>query len=158
MAIMARNVIAAQSQRHLAVVISDDQSGLHKATVRWQPPLWDMLTRGRFPSVITEVEIFEDLLELHPRGANGVSLSIDLANVVNVRADPEVARSRAEDSDVLGIVPEEPRYPEGDDMFFNVNEPDKTIVIVLRNECYARLVIEVGEPQATVAAIWEAVG
>ncbi|CAA9452829.1 MAG: hypothetical protein AVDCRST_MAG14-1157 [uncultured Rubrobacteraceae bacterium] len=157
-AIMVRNVIAMQSQRKLAVVISDGRDGLHKAKVRWQPPLWATLTRRRFPSVVTEVEIFEDLLVLHPRGAKGVSLSIDLANVVNVRADPEVARSRAEDTDVLGIVPEEPRHPEGDDTFFNVNEPDKTIVIVLRNERYARLVIEVEEPQATVAAIWEAVG
>ncbi len=43
LAIMARNAIAMQSQRRLAVVIGDGQAGLHKAKVRWQPPLWARL-------------------------------------------------------------------------------------------------------------------
>ncbi len=80
------------------------------------------VARRRFPSVVTEVEIFEDLLLAYPRGAKGVFLAVNLANVVVVRADPEAARARAEDSDVPGIVAEEPLDPEDDDMFFNIND------------------------------------
>lgn len=48
LAIMARNTIAMQSQRRLAVVIGDGQAGLHKAKVRWQSPLWDRLRDDDF--------------------------------------------------------------------------------------------------------------
>lgn len=48
LAIIARNAIAMQSQRDLAVVISDGRAGLHKATVRWQSPLWDRLRDDGF--------------------------------------------------------------------------------------------------------------
>lgn len=40
LAIMARNVLAMQSQRDLAVVVGDGRGGLHKAAVRWQSPRW----------------------------------------------------------------------------------------------------------------------
>jgi hypothetical protein len=38
-------------------------------------------------------------------------------------------------------------------VFWDVHDPQKTVVIQLRDERYARLVIEVEDPRATAAAI-----
>jgi hypothetical protein len=43
-------------------------------------------------------------------------------------------------------------------VFWDVHDPEKTVVIRLKDERYARLVIEVEDPPATVAAIQEALG
>ena len=43
-------------------------------------------------------------------------------------------------------------------MFWDVHDPEKTVVIRLKDERYARLVVEVEDPTATVAAIQEALG
>jgi len=43
-------------------------------------------------------------------------------------------------------------------VFWDVHDPQKAIVIRLKDERYARLVIEVDDPPATVAAIEEASG
>lgn len=150
---MARNTIAMQSRRNLAVVISDGRDGLHKATVRWTAPSWALLWRRRFPGTVTEVEIFGHLLLLYPRGAKGVSLPIDLAHITSV----ELAYAGLENFETLG--PDLPRtVAEGDTAFFNVHDPGKAVVIRLKNERYARLVIEVEDPPATVAAIQRAIG
>ena len=49
-------------------------------------------------------------------------------------------------------------YQEGERVFWDVHDPEKTVVIRLKDERYARLVIEVEDPPATVAAIQEALG
>jgi hypothetical protein len=38
-------------------------------------------------------------------------------------------------------------------VFWDVHDPEKTVVIQLRDERYAQLVIEVEDPHATAAAI-----
>ncbi len=43
-------------------------------------------------------------------------------------------------------------------MFWDVHDPEKTVVIYLKDERYARLVIEVDDPPATAAAIQRALG
>jgi hypothetical protein len=45
---------------------------------------------------------------------------------------------------------------EGELVFWDVHDPQKTVVIRLRDERYARLVIEVEDPEATVARVNEA--
>lgn len=162
-AVMVRNRVAMQSSRRLAVAIKDGRGGLHKAKVRWQSPRWTLLRRRRFPSATTEVEIFEDLLVIYPRGAKGVSLAVDLAHVTSVEEAPEVARAWLGSSEVLGsghsgVVAEEACGSQCGTAFFNVHDSEKTVVIGLRNEHYARLVIEVEEPPTIVAAIREAIG
>jgi hypothetical protein len=47
-------------------------------------------------------------------------------------------------------------YREGELVFWDVHDPEKTVVIHLRDERYARLVIEVEDPEATVARVNEA--
>jgi hypothetical protein len=161
--IMARNMIAMQSQMELAVAIGDGWGGLHKAKVRWTPSSWAALRRRRFPSAVTEVEIFEDLLMMHPRGAKGVSLPVDLAHIVGAEENWEVARAGLRQPTIVSTDPSrvlagEPSGLQGDTAYFNVHYPEKTVVIGLRNERYARLVIEVEDPPAAVAAIQRAIG
>ena len=43
-------------------------------------------------------------------------------------------------------------------MFWDVHDPEKVVVIQLKDERYARLVIGVDDPSATVAAIQDAIG
>jgi hypothetical protein len=49
-------------------------------------------------------------------------------------------------------------YQEGELVLWDVHDPEKTVVIPLEDERYLRLVIEVEDPQATVARVNEAAG
>jgi hypothetical protein len=49
-------------------------------------------------------------------------------------------------------------YQEGKLVFWDVHDPEKTVVIHLKDERYRRLVIEVEDPEATVGRINEATG
>lgn len=163
LATIAHNRIAMLSSRRLAVVVSDGRGSLHKAKVKWSVPWWAVLRRRRFPSFVAETDIFEDLLVIYPRGAKGVALLLDIAHVISVEADPEVARaelkkSGGSDVGTLGIETRLRSLPEGDTALFNVHDPEQTIVIGLRNERYSRLVIQVEDPTAVVATIEQAIG
>jgi hypothetical protein len=45
------------------------------------------------------------------------------------------------------------RHRSAGRVFWDVRNPDKSVVIQLRNERYARLIVEVEDPSAIVAAI-----
>ena len=117
---------------------------------------------------MAEVELAEDALIIHVRGADRLwalksRLEIPLSHVVGAEADPEVALGwwkglRAPGTHVPGVVTAGTFYQEGERVFWDVHDPEKTVVIRLRDERYARLVIEVEDPPATVAAIQEALG
>ena len=47
-------------------------------------------------------------------------------------------------------------YQEGEWVFWDVHDPQKTVLIRLRDERYARLVIEVEDPEAAAARVNEA--
>jgi hypothetical protein len=49
-------------------------------------------------------------------------------------------------------------YQGGERVFWDVQYPERTVVINLEDERYARLVIEVDDPYATTAAIQGALG
>jgi hypothetical protein len=117
---------------------------------------------------MAEVELAEDALIIHVRGADRLwalksRLEIPLSHVVGAEADPQVALGwwkglRAPGTHVPGVVTAGTFYQEGERVFWDVHDPEKTVVIRLRDERYARLVIEVEDPPATVAAIQEALG
>jgi len=44
-----------------------------------------------------------------------------------------------------------------DSIFWDVQDPDRSIIVELRDEAYCRLVIEVENPAAAVAMLGEAV-
>lgn len=57
---------------------------------------------------------------------------------------------------VPGVIAAGTFYQEGEKVFWDVHNPEKTEVIRLRDEKYSRLVVEVEDPPATVVAIQEA--
>jgi hypothetical protein len=115
---------------------------------------------------MTEVDLTEDALVVHVRGMDRLwalrsRLEIPLAHVVGAEIDPESARNwwkglRGAGTQIPGAISAGTFYHEGDRVFWDVHDPEKTVVIRLSDERYARLVIEVEDPPATVAAIQSA--
>ncbi len=112
---------------------------------------------------MAEVELTENALIVHVGGMDRLwalksRLEIPLSHVVGAEVDPEIAREwhkgiRAAGTHVPGVVTAGTFYREGECVFWDVHDPEKSVVIQLRDERYARLVIEVEDPLATAAAI-----
>jgi hypothetical protein len=89
-------------------------------------------------------------------------LEIPLAHVTDAEADPEVVRGwkgwRGPGAQVPGVIVAGTFHHQGDRVFWDVHDPAKAVVIHLADERYARLVIGVDDPAATVAAIRRALG
>ena len=49
-------------------------------------------------------------------------------------------------------------FLDGEHAFWDVRDPDRSVVITLEHERFARLVLEVDDPEATAAAVNAAVG
>jgi uncharacterized protein YqiB (DUF1249 family) len=119
-------------------------------------------------STMTEVELTRDALVVHVQGMDQLwalksRLEIPLAHVVGAEVDPEIAREwhkgiRAGGTHVPGVVTAGTFYQEGERVFWDVHDPEQTLVIQLRDERYARLVIEVDDPHTTAVAIQGALG
>jgi len=118
--------------------------------------------------VLTEVELTGDALIVHVKGIDRLwslksRLEIPLAHVLDAEADTQVAREwqkglRVPGTQLPGVITAGTFFQDGDRVFWDVRDPEKTVVIRLEDERYARLVIEVEDPPSTVAAIEEAVG
>ena len=89
-------------------------------------------------------------------------LEIPLAHVTDAGADPEVVRGwkgwRGPGAQVPEVIVAGTFHHEGDRVFWDVHDPAKAVVIHLADDRYARLVIGVDDPAATVAAIRHALG
>ncbi len=117
---------------------------------------------------VAEVELTENALIVHVRGMDRLwalksRLEMPLSHVVGAEVDPQVAREwrkgiRAPGTHVPGVITAGTFYQEGDRVFWDVHDPERSVVIQLRDERYARLVIEVDDPPATAAAIQRALG
>ena len=118
---------------------------------------------------MAEVELTEDALTIHVRGLDRVfalrsRLEIPLSHVLGAEADPEVPHPawwkslRLTATQIPWIVTAGTFYQEGERVFWDVHDPEKVVVIRLRDERYTRLVIGVEDPPATAAAIQGAIG
>ena len=116
---------------------------------------------------MARVQVAGDQLTVHIEGLDRLwtfksRLEIPLAHVTGVEADPEVVRGwkgrRGPGAQVPGVIVAGTFRHEGDRVFWDVHDPTKAVVIHLADECYARLVIGVDDPAATVAAIRRALG
>jgi hypothetical protein len=58
---------------------------------------------------------------------------------------------------VPGVLSAGTFHHQGDRVFWDVHDPDKAIAISLKDDRYARLVVEVDDPVATLAAITKAI-
>ena len=85
-------------------------------------------------------------------------LEIPLSHIQSARVDPEPARGwwhgvRLPGTDLPGILTAGTFYQSDGAVFFDVHDPEGTIVIELDHEHYHRLVIEVEDPKAVVREI-----
>jgi hypothetical protein len=105
--------------------------------------------------LIVDVEGLDRLWALKSR------LTVPLANVRGATADPGIVRERkgirSPGTHVPGVIVAGSFYTEGERVFWDVHNGDSAIVIELGDEKYARLVIEVDDPQGTVDMIEKAV-
>jgi hypothetical protein len=83
-------------------------------------------------------------------------LEIPLAHIREVRIDPDAARGwwhglRVGGTNMPGLLTAGTFYQAGDGwVFFDVHDPERSVVIELEHEHYRRLVIEVADPPAVV--------
>lgn len=102
-------------------------------------------------ALVVEIEGLDKLWALKSR------LEIPLVNVRGATADPGVIKEpkgiRSPGAHVPGIITAGTFHIEGERIFWDVHDPAKAIVIELHDERYARLIIQVADPRATVALI-----
>ena len=89
-------------------------------------------------------------------------LEIPLEHIDSVRVDPEPARGwwhgvRLPGSQIPGIITAGTFYQHDGAVFYDVHDPEGTIVLELNHEHYKRLVIEVENPDETVSRLKRAV-
>ncbi|CCH30029.1 hypothetical protein ABZ816_31830 [Actinosynnema sp. NPDC047251] len=88
------------------------------------------------------------------------SLTIPLANVRGATADPGIATERkgikAPGTHLPGVITAGTFHLDGDKVFWDVKDASKAVVIELADERYARLVLQVDDPRATVALVEDA--
>jgi hypothetical protein len=85
-------------------------------------------------------------------------LEIPLEHILSVRADPEPARGwwhgiRLPGAQIPGLLTAGTFYQHGEWVFYDVHDPDGTIVLELDHEHYKRLIIEVADTGAAVAQL-----
>ena len=85
-------------------------------------------------------------------------LEIPLDHILSVRADPEPAKGwwhglRLPGTQIPGLLTAGTFYHDGEWVFYDVHDPEGTIVLELDHEHYKRLVIEVADPTAAVSLL-----
>ncbi len=99
-----------------------------------------------------EIEGLDKLWSLRSR------LEIPLAHISGVRADAEVARGwwhgiRMPGTNLPGVLTAGTFYQHGKKVFWDVHDPEQTIVVELVDERYDELIIEVADPAGAVALL-----
>lgn len=89
-------------------------------------------------------------------------LSIPIQHVRGARFDPGVAHGwwkglRAPGTYIPGVIAAGTFYREEKRIFWDVHDPERTIVIELEDERYDELIVEVKDPEAAVHLIQEQV-
>jgi hypothetical protein len=116
---------------------------------------------------MARVEVVGDQLGVQIEGMDKLwilksRLEIPLAHVVGAEADPQVVGGwkgwRGPGAHLPGVIVAGTFHHEGDRVFWDVHDAAKAVVSHLTDERYARLVIGVDDPAATVAAIRRALG
>jgi len=85
-------------------------------------------------------------------------LDIPLAHIRAVQIDPEPARGwwhglRLLGSNIPGILTAGTFYQQGGVVFYDVHDPERTVVLELEHETYKRLIVEVEDPPKARAMI-----
>lgn len=121
---------------------------------------------------MTEVGVTSSYLIVRLKGVHKLlalksRLEVPLEHVLGIEWDPETARKEWSSGWFRGLrlgihVPRRLKaghfYESGGWSFWNVGDPEKAILVHLKNERYERLVVEVSDPAFTVAAVKQAIG
>lgn len=108
------------------------------------------------------VSIEADALRVTFRGIHRLwtlrrRLTVPLAHIVDARRDASLASAspgwRLLGAELPGVVAAGRFVKDGERAFWDVVDPAKAVVIELRGERYARLVLEVEEPEKTVDTV-----
>lgn len=112
---------------------------------------------------MVDVSISGGNLLLNVRGADKLwalksSLEIPLEHVVEIRTDPAAARGwwhgiRMPGTNIPGVLTAGTFYQNGKRVFWDVHNPENTVIIALKDERYNELIIEVADPQASVEIV-----
>jgi hypothetical protein len=112
------------------------------------------------------LEVVDRTLKLHVVGLDQLwsfkaELNIPLAHIVDARPAAEEARTwfhglRAPGTSVPGIITAGTYYDGSGRVFWDVHDAERAIVILLRDERYARLIIEVDNPTSAIALVQDA--
>ena len=115
---------------------------------------------------MVELSISQGNLTLHVKGVDKLwalksSLEIPLAHIVGVGpANPEVTRGwhgiRMPGTYFPGVITAGTFYQNGKKVFWDVHDPEKTIVIDLSDERYNQLIVEVADPREAINLIQNA--
>jgi hypothetical protein len=111
---------------------------------------------------MAEIELTADTVVVHVKGADRIfalksELTIPLEHVLGASRDEEEARRwyhgvRAPGTSVPGVITAGTFHQNGERVFWDVHHPERAIALSLRDESYAKLVVEVGDPEATITA------
>jgi hypothetical protein len=89
-------------------------------------------------------------------------LDISLAHLKGVRADPSVAHGwwhgiRLPGTNIPGVLTAGTFYHDGKRVFWDVHNPENTVVIELLDERYNELIVEVADPATVVSRLHAAI-
>jgi hypothetical protein len=117
---------------------------------------------------MVSLSVREDVLRLEVKGLDKLwamrsRLDIPLSSVAGVRADPALARGvwkgvSAPGTHIPGIITAGTFYRDDKKIFWDVHDPQRTIIIDLVGQRYDQLIIEVLDPAAAVELVEVALG
>jgi hypothetical protein len=86
------------------------------------------------------------------------SLEIPLHHIAGIRSDPTIARGwwhgwKMPGTSIPGVITAGTFYRDGKRVFWDVHNPENTVVIELRDDRFDELIVEVANPNATVQMI-----
>jgi len=112
---------------------------------------------------MVDLSVADGRLILHVRGADKLwafksSLEIPLQHVAGIRADSTIAHGwwhgiRMPGTNIPGVLTAGTFYQDDKRVFWDVHNPDNTIVIELRDERYSELIVEVEDPNFAVKLV-----
>ena len=112
---------------------------------------------------MVDLSVSDGKLVLHVRGADKLwafksSLEIPLAHIAKIREDPAIAHGwyhglRMPGTSIPGVITAGTFYEDGKRVFWDVHNPDNTVVIELKDERYNELVVEVPDPKVAMELV-----
>jgi hypothetical protein len=91
-------------------------------------------------------------------GLGDLIRSPTLVHIMEIRADPEIAHGwwhglRMPGTNIPGVLTAGTFYQDGKRVFWDVHNPENTVVIELKDERYNQLIVEVADPNAAVELV-----